>query len=378
MTPTPLPDVHPNPSSPDGAAVVQAAPQAMKHSMPMALSITLGLLGTGFVVWIFYNLTWLILLLYVAFVIATILEAPVQYVLSTRLRHRGLATVLVMAGGLVLITVVGYLLSGMIADQVTLITKSAEQWPASIQAFLRRMAVHLPSMSAQLRNIDVGKLVSDALPAWQSLASNALSGVSLITHGIVLFFLVLYMLLEGPDQLQGLQRLLPWRTRHEATAIFEEMASAHRRWFLATFANMFATAVLTAIGLALLGVPGFLVLGIIAGLGELVPNIGPMIAALPSLLVTLAIMPDNFWHVLVMFLIVQTIQGYGISPLVMRLGVKLSVLALLVSVLIMGTLFGLMGVLVAVPLTADLMVLWRYFNARVEKDAAAGTAACPS
>jgi predicted PurR-regulated permease PerM len=96
-----------------------------------------------------------------------------------------------------------------------------------------------------------------------------------------------------------------------------------------------------------------------------------MCAAIPSLLVTLIMAPDHFWYVILMFLIVQTIQGYGLSPLIMRLGVKLSVLALIVSVLAMGTLFGLMGVLVAVPLTADTIVLWRYFNRMFAKDHAA-------
>jgi predicted PurR-regulated permease PerM len=136
---------------------------------------------------------------------------------------------------------------------------------------------------------------------------------------------------------------------------------------VANVVNVASASILSSIGLWIVGTPAAILLGIFAGFGEIVPNIGPPIAAVPAVLITLLNDPAKTPWVILMFVIVQTIQGYGLSPLVMKHNVELPPLATILAVLGMGTLFGFLGVLVAVPLTADLVVIWNYVNRSLEK-----------
>ena len=125
---------------------------------------------------------------------------------------------------------------------------------------------------------------------------------------VITFFLVLYMLVDGADHLKAIRRLFPKHARLEATNLFNAIAQANRGWALASCANVISASLLLGTGLYLLSVPGAWLLGIFAGLGELIPNIGPILGAIPALLLTLIADPDKFPYVLGMFIIVQTIS----------------------------------------------------------------------
>lgn len=348
-------------------APLQSAPQAVRRSMPMALSITLGILAAAFCGWLVYYLTLFVFLLYLCFVLATILEAPVHWMKQRGIR-RTFGAVLVMFGGIAVVGGALYLLINQIYLQFTALSANLEKLPERVHGFLDYLANRFPAFAERLRHVDLGAKFSAALPELKSIWEYSMSGFAMVTYGVVAFFIVMYMLIEGPDILKGARRLLPKRGRLEATRVFEEMAKAHRGWFLASAANVASASVLTSLGLWLAGVPGGLILGILAGLGELVPNVGPFFGALPSIVIVLVAMPGKLWLVLGMFVVVQTIQSYTISPMVMRFSVELPVLTLIVAVLVMGTLFGALGVAVAIPFTADLVVLWNYLATRLEKD----------
>ena len=152
-----------------------------------------------------------------------------------------------------------------------------------------------------------------------------------------MFFIVLYMLIDGADHLKAVRRLLPKRARLEATQLFHEIAKAHRGWALASFANVCSASILLGAGLYLLDVPGALILGVIAGLGELIPNIGPFLGALPAILLTAIADPEKTPYVVGMFIVVQTIQSYTISPQMLKFSVELPVLVTIISVLVFAT-----------------------------------------
>jgi predicted PurR-regulated permease PerM len=217
-------------------------------------------------------------------------------------------------------------------------------------------------------DFEVGKAVSAAMPTMKTVFENAMTGVEIISWLVIMYFIVLYMLVDGADHLKTIRCLLPKESRLEATKLFNAMAQAHRGWALASLSNVGSSTILTGTGLWMLGVPGAYVLGFFAGLGELIPNIGPLIGAMPALLLTLVAEPDKFFYVVGMFIIVQTIQSYTISPMVMKFGVELPVLVTIISVLVFGVLFGFLGIMVAIPLVADLVVLWGFMSARREKD----------
>jgi len=334
--------------------------------MPMALSISLGILLAALLGWIFYSLTWFILLLYLSFIIATILDAPVQWLKRHGLR-RGLSTVIIMFGTAALLIGGLYGMGAFIYGQFEALSTSLHKTPQRVNDFVNGLRARFADASG---DFDVTESLASAVPEVGTLLSNAMYGVELLTYTVVVFFVVMYMVIDGPDHLKAARSMLPKESRLEATRVFNAMARAHRGWFLASTGNVVSSAIMTGLGLYFLGVPGSIVLGLVAGLGEMVPNVGPIIAALPAVLITAIAEPEKTLYVITMFLIVQTIQSYTISPLVMKVGVELPVLVTIVSVLAMGTLFGFLGILVAIPLVADAVVLWNYFAYLREKDTA--------
>jgi predicted PurR-regulated permease PerM len=375
---------------PAAAATLQAAPAAVRRSMPMALSITLGIILAGLLGWFFQTLAWFFLLIYLSFIAATILDAPVGWLKRHGLR-RGFAAVIVMVGGLAIVSAIGYFVATGIYTQMTAVRSNFEQAPKRINDFVNNFRHKLeatkapvagqhsgsgsatapasqPTTAPQSGDIDVTGKIAGFLTDFRSLFSNAMYGVEVITWLVIMYFIVLYMLVDGADHLKALRSILPKHTRLEATRLFQEIARAHRGWALASVLNIISSTILTSTGLWLLGVPGAVILGFFAGLGELIPNIGPVAGAMPAIILTLVAEPDKFLYVVGMFIVVQTIQSYTISPMMLKFSIQMPVLVTIISVLIFATLFGFLGLLVAIPLVADAVVVWNYIEKWREKD----------
>lgn len=353
--------------SPAAAEVVKRGPEAVKRSMPMALSIMLGLVLAALLVWFFQTLTWFILLLYLSFISATILEAPVQWLKRAGIR-RGLSAVIVMVGGLALVAGSLYLLTNNVYNEVVALSANLEKAPERINSFVNGIKQRFPGIGNSLGDFDVGAQIASMRVDLSSIWANAMWGVEGLSWLVIMFFIVLYMLVDGADHLKALRCLIPKHARLEATRLFNEMSKAHRGWALATLVNVASSSLMTSLGLWMLGIPGAFLLGFVAGLGEIIPNIGPLLAALPALVLTLLAAPDQFFWVVGMFIVVQTIQSYTLSPMMLRFSVELPVLVTIISVLVFGALFGFLGILVAIPLVADMVVAWQYANRYLEKD----------
>ena len=114
----------------------------------------------------------------------------------------------------------------------------------------------------------------------------------------------------------------------------------------------------TAIGLGLMGVPYFFVLALIAGIGEMIPMIGPMLSAIPAIAVAFTVSPGLALGVAVFFLVQQQLENAVLVPKVMGETVGLSAVTVILSLLIGGALLGFVGALLAVPTAAIIQVLF--------------------
>jgi predicted PurR-regulated permease PerM len=125
---------------------------------------------------------------------------------------------------------------------------------------------------------------------------------------------------------------------------------------------MLTIGVASAIGLALLGVPLALALGLIAGLLEFVPFFGPIASGTVAVLVAFAQGPTQALYVALLFLVLQQVEGNVLVPLVQRWAVDLPPVLSLASVMVFGTLFGPLGVVLGTPLAVVMMVLVQRLN----------------
>ena len=187
---------------------------------------------------------------------------------------------------------------------------------------------------------------------------------------LVVILATAIFLAGSPDTyLAGFLRLLPlgWRARgHE---VMETLGSTMQLWFLGQFADMVVVAVLTGSGLFFLGVPLAAMLGLIAGLFNFVPYIGALAGAVPALAVAVAQSPRTALYVAILYVVVQTLEGNVIGPLIQKRTVDLPPALTILSQTVLGALFGVVGLILATPLTAVAMVAVRmvYVESVLEK-----------
>lgn len=177
-------------------------------------------------------------------------------------------------------------------------------------------------------------------------------------------FLAFYLLVDLPDVRKRVEALIPDRSRVEVDFIAHRLNLAIGGFFRGQLAVAFIVGVMASIGLWAIGLPLWLVVGMIAGVFNMIPLIGPWVGAVPGIAVALAT-EDIKTAVLVavVMVVVQQIDNHFITPTVMRRAVQLHPAAVMMALLAWGTIGGFFGLLLAVPLTATLKIvgghLWR-------------------
>jgi predicted PurR-regulated permease PerM len=184
------------------------------------------------------------------------------------------------------------------------------------------------------------------------------TSLGLVTNLVLLGFVALYVAADPALHVRGLTALVPRRQRPRAVHLFATLGGVLRRWLLGKLVGMVIIGVVTWAGLALLGVPLSLAFGVFAGLLNFVPYVGPLISAVPAVLLTL--LDAGFgmagW-VIVLYLGVQTLEGYILTPLIDRQTVDTPPALLLTSQVIAGVTLGALGVVLAAPLLVVALVV---------------------
>jgi predicted PurR-regulated permease PerM len=230
----------------------------------------------------------------------------------------------------------------------------------------RRIPLALTHLRGELEEYSWGKRLMDK--AWPGLFSSETTSVGasavMYTFGIVgntviIAFVGLYGALAPATYANGAVRLLAPSLRPRAAQVLARVGDTLGDWLIAKFISMTIVGVLTWLGLWLVGTPLPLVLALIAALFGFVPNIGPIVAAVPAILLTLANGATGVLMVAGVYLVVQTLESYLITPLVQQQKVSLPPVLIISAQLLMGVLFGLPGLALATPLAAALLTFVR-------------------
>ena len=172
---------------------------------------------------------------------------------------------------------------------------------------------------------------------------------------IVLFFAV-FMAAQPRPYVEGVLFLVARKRRERAREVLHEIGHVLRRWLVGQSILAVCVALLTGIGLVILGAPFPFALALLAGLMEFVPYIGPFVAAIPAILVGFAEGPQLALGIALLFLAVQLLESYVLAPLVQHRAVHIAPAAILFAQVLMGAIVGALGVAVATPLAAAVMV----------------------
>ena len=181
---------------------------------------------------------------------------------------------------------------------------------------------------------------------------------------VTLLFLVFFWLTERPRLQRYALAFLPAQRRAGIRDAWNEVESRLGMWARGQLVLMATIGIATGIAYSLLGLPAALLLGLIAAIMEIIPIVGPLLGAIPALLVATTISPETVVVTLAIYALLQLVEGNVLVPMIMRNTVGLSPFLVLVSLLVGGTVGGPLGAIVAVPIVAGITVVLERLQAR--------------
>lgn len=327
---------------------------AMRHSTPPTIAqaalIILAIVGLA---WLMLTLSGFLLLVFAAIVIGAVFDTLAAKLESLLRLNRPLALFLSVTLVLGVFAGAFALFGTQIAGELRAIWDSLPGALENVQGFLDRAG-----LGEQAR-----ELISSGTSDLSQLASRA--GGYAMTAGsrladIILVFVGAVFLASDPGTYRrGLLLLMPSSAEAPVGAALDDAARGLKGWMLGQAASSLVVGVLTWIGLTLLGVPASGGLAVLAGLLDIIPLIGPVIAGVPAVLLAFGVSPTTALWTIALFLAIQQLQGNVLQPLIQKKAVNVPPAMLLFAVFAFGLLFGFLGVLLAAPLTVVLFVLVR-------------------
>ncbi len=188
----------------------------------------------------------------------------------------------------------------------------------------------------------------------EAIASSLFEAVAAL---IVVFVVGFFVALEPGTYERGALEIFPQSQRAKAAKIFIEVGHTMRWWVLGQLVPMAVLGIGTMIGLWLLGIPLAFTLGLLTAIMLFVPYVGSVLAAIPALLIALLQGPMKMVWVVVLYCAVHGLEGYVITPLSQRRAIRLPPALTILAQLLMWELAGLLGVALATPLTAAIIVV---------------------
>lgn len=199
----------------------------------------------------------------------------------------------------------------------------------------------------------------------RTMLFGALSSSAVVLAGIVyVFFLTIYFAIEPLVYRRGLLLLVGEPSRNRYAHLADVIAATLRKWLSTQLIAMVVMGLVTTLALLILHVKSAIPLGILAGILEFVPNIGPIVSAVPAVLMAFAESPQKALIVLVVYWAIHFAESNLLIPYLMREELDLPPALTMACQAMMALLFGLLGLFIAVPLLAAVFVGVRYFYVR--------------
>jgi predicted PurR-regulated permease PerM len=287
----------------------------------------------------------------IAVLLAMVLHAPAKYFSRwVPFRVSFAITVLLFLASLVGL---GLALIPQIIDQVS---QLAGQLPAAMEAVRdwleeRTGAGGDGELTGQI-NRQFGEFVGRFVP----LAFNL---ISVVFGSFAIIILAIFLAMQPEIYRDLVIRAVPPASRPRAERIYDQAGRSLKLWVLGKVITMVLVGLFTWVGLLYFGIPGALALATLAAILEFIPNFGPTIAAAPAVIAAFSISPTTALYVAGFYFVLQQIQSALTVPLVERRAVDIPAAALLVWQLMLAVGFGILGLFVATPLLAVIVVAIR-------------------
>ena len=245
----------------------------------------------------------------------------------------------------------GWLFGPALSDGLNQLFQSLTSGITQLQKFIRQHGFS----QVMLQGLQDGfSLTPDRLQRLVGIFSTALGT---LTTFFFILIIGIYLCIEPTVYINGAVRLFPLGRRKRIHAVLNELGHRLRWWLVGRISSMAVVGLLTWLGLVMLGIPSALALALLAALLSFIPTIGPILSALPAVLIGLPQGRAVAFYVVLLYIVVQTIESYFVTPLIQRRTVDMPPALLLAVQLFLGVSVGILGLLLSGPLTVVLMAL---------------------
>jgi predicted PurR-regulated permease PerM len=288
----------------------------------------------------------IILLLFASGIFALLLT-DLSGVAERRLKvSRTVALAIVMFVLIVLILALSAFFGWRISAQFAELSALLPRAVTALQTWLARQP-----FGAQLMEGIRRSGMTSALPALFDLPGYALIALGGVADVLLVAAGGIYIAAQPNLYRRGALRLLPAKRRPAAEALLTELSDRLRRWLLSQLAAMVIVGVMVGCAMWTIGVPAAGALGLFAGAMEFVPIAGPVASAVPALLMSLLVGVNEAGWTFLLFVLIQQVEGNLVIPLIQQRVARVPPLLTLFAIVSAGLLFGLLGVILATPLT---------------------------
>jgi predicted PurR-regulated permease PerM len=315
------------------------------------------------IIWFIQRISWVIGLLLISLLIVYSI-----YPISSYLHKKGVPHLISVFSVFFSVLFIFLLIFYLIIPTLIVEMRALARYLATDYSYL------LPQLIGQLEEILVNDSLIDALQNLSnelpsilqqavttatSVTVNFLSG---LTDIVIILFLVFYLLRDLDPLKKGIIRLFPPRWRKEATHVLEIIDLKVGSYLRGNFVRCAIVGILTGVALKLIGMPFALIFGILAGLLNIIVYVGPYLAAIPAVILSLTPDTPSIIVIMILYVVIQAADAFLLVPLLLGKAVDLRPFTIIVSLLIGGQLLGIIGIILAIPIAATLkVVIYHYY-----------------
>ncbi len=324
-----------------------------------------GIFALIVIILLLFKATFSVLLLILAGVLIAVFFRGLSGLICRKTKWKeGVCLAISIIGTLLILVALFWLIGAKVQDQIT---QLSDTLPSTID-----------NAKAKLSENPIGKKIVEKASSPETIKSaQGLAGTFFkSTFGVfgdiyVVLFLGIFFTVSPDIYKKGIVALIPKKAQPKGEDVLNKLGENLKKWFKGQLFSMFVVMVLTGIGLAIIGVPMWLALAIIAGILNFIPNFGPLIAMIPAVLVALTQSPVTAAIVAGLYILIQVVESNFITPTVQQKLVSIPPAMIIMAQLLIGPLAGGWGLVLATPLMLIIMILVQELYTK-EMDKASG------
>ncbi len=311
--------------------------------------------------WFLNRISWVIQIVVISLLIVYVLSPIAEWLKKRRYISHFLAVAISFLVFLLLITAI-------LSIIIPIVQREAKDVVRDFPFYVRQAQFYLEKLSDYLTTIDLSPELMQALlqlpakvqPALEELASYSVSLVSSMVDIFFILFIVFYLLYDFQNVRQMIVRLVPPPYERYARDIMQIIDRNMGGYIRGNIIRCSLVGIFTGVLLSIFGMPYSFLLGIIAGILNIILYIGPYIAAIPAVILSFSASTPSVFVTVAIYVVVQTVDGIILSPLLLGKAVKLKPITVIVCLLIGQQLAGTLGMILGVPIAGIIRSLLEY------------------